>query len=103
MDGCVTVYYYGYIFFKTFLFNPASSAAPQIPLCGSGRMLGLIPGVLRLWHWQSDALTIRIDLSHKIWLDLILINQPTLKMGNLRTTCPLLLFISLWERGSGGY
>jgi len=26
------------------------------------RMLGLNPGLLRLWHWQSDALTTRLDL-----------------------------------------
>ncbi len=34
------------------------TAASQIPLCGStGRMLGYNPGLLRLWHWQSDALS----------------------------------------------
>ncbi len=53
------------MFFKGFLctlFNITSSAAPQIPLCR--RMLLFNPGLLRLWHWQSNALTTRLDFIH---------------------------------------
>jgi hypothetical protein len=45
--------------------NVASSTDSQIPLVSEeAGMMGSNTGMLRFWHWQSDALTGRLYLFH---------------------------------------
>ncbi len=73
------------------LFNTSSSATPQIPLCR--RMLGS-NRLLRLWYWQSDALTTRLDLIY-IWRHLVQFAAVHLWLHNITFTTILLVHQSL--------
>jgi hypothetical protein len=60
-------------FWDFFLFVQYSTLLRLLPLrfhCVGRRTLGSNPGLLRLRHWQSEALTTRLDLIHSR-LDLI--------------------------------
>jgi hypothetical protein len=48
--------FFPYVLYSTMLHLP--------PIRLRRRMLGSNPGLLLLWHWQSEALTTRLDLIH---------------------------------------
>jgi hypothetical protein len=54
----------GFFFFSLYCIQHCFIIRPSDSTVSEDAGMGLDPGLLRLRHWQSDALTTRLDLIH---------------------------------------